>query len=72
VDQLSRSKGLSAGRITEVREALAGAESASGASRRTSLTALATALDGEARGSGDTAKVQMLARAVRDLSTAAP
>jgi hypothetical protein len=70
VDQLSRSKGLSAGRITEVREALAGAESASGASRRTSLTALATALDGEARGSGDTAKVQMLAESVRDLAAA--
>jgi hypothetical protein len=34
------------------------------------LTALATALDGEARGSGDTAKVQMLAESVRDLAAA--
>jgi hypothetical protein len=70
VDQLARSNGLSAGRITAVRQALTGAEHASGAQRQTSLTQLATQLDGDANGSSDAGKVQKLASAVRDLAGA--
>jgi hypothetical protein len=70
VDQLVRSKGLSAGRISAVRQALTSAENALGAQRRNALTQLATQLDGDARGAGDAAKVRMLAGAVRDLAAA--
>ena len=70
VDQLVRSKGLSAGRISAVRQALTSAENALGAQRRYALTQLATRLDGDARGAGDAAKVRMLAGAVRDLAAA--
>ncbi|HEX9055381.1 MAG TPA: hypothetical protein VF830_10785, partial [Gemmatimonadales bacterium] len=70
VDQLERSKGLGTGRIAAVRQALAGAEKASGAARREALTRLAGELEGEAGGSGDSAKVRTLAGAVRDLASA--
>lgn len=65
LDQIQRAKGLSMTRIRAVRQALAGAEKASGSVRRTALTKLATELDKE---SGD--KVKMLAGAVRALSAA--
>jgi len=68
LDQLERSSGLAAGRISAVREALSSAETASGAERRDALTQLATQLDGDAQGAGDAAKVRMLASAVRDLA----
>jgi hypothetical protein len=68
VDQLERSKGLSAARITAVRSALADAERASGAARRTALTTLATSLNGDVNGSSDQAKVKLLATAVTDLA----
>jgi hypothetical protein len=71
VDQLARSNGLSSGRISAIRGALAKAESASGAQRRDALTQLATALDADARGSADAARVQLLAGTVRDLASAA-
>ena len=67
VDQLERSEGLSTARITAVRQALSGAEDASGSARETALTTLATALDSDAGSSRDAAKVRMLAGAVRDL-----
>jgi hypothetical protein len=70
VDQLERSKGLSASRIASVRDALAGAERASGSQRADALTRLASQLDGEAAGSSDAAKVRMLSGAVRDLAAA--
>jgi hypothetical protein len=70
VDQLERSKGLGAGRIAAVRQALAGAEKASGAGRRDALTRLAGELEGEAGGSADSAKVRTLAGAVKDLASA--
>jgi LVIVD repeat len=70
VDQLERSRGLSAARITAVRQALQRAESASGSARRTALTQLATQLDREAGSSSDAAKVRMLAGSVRDLASA--
>ncbi|MBC7895816.1 MAG: hypothetical protein H7066_10390 [Cytophagaceae bacterium] len=68
VDQLERNKCLSAARIGTVRQALTGAERASGLQRREALTALATVLDGDARGSCDAPKVQKLAGSVRDLA----
>jgi len=70
VDQLERSHGLTAARITTVRGALSRAEGASGAARRTALTTLATQVTGYAAGSSDAAKVRMLAGAVRDLAAA--
>ena len=70
VDQLERSSGLTAGRITAVRQALTTAERASGAGRRTALNNLATSLEGDAGRSSDGAKVRMLAGAVRDLARA--
>ncbi|HWJ23395.1 MAG TPA: hypothetical protein VNS52_13660 [Gemmatimonadaceae bacterium] len=68
VDQLERSGGLAAGRVAAVRQALAGAEQASGAPRQSALTTLATQLDGDASGSRDAAKVRTLAGAVRELA----
>jgi hypothetical protein len=68
VDQLERSKGLPAGRISSVRSALASAEKASGAKRRDALTQLGTELGGDASGSADAAKVGKLADAVKALA----
>ena len=68
VDQLERSKGLSADRITAVRTALASAEKANGGARRTALTGLAASLNADAAGSSDAAKVRKLIAAVTDLA----
>ena len=68
VDQLERSSGLDAGRITAVRADLAGAEKASGGARRTALTKLATQLNAEAAKSSDAAKVRTLSAAVSELA----
>ena len=68
VDQLQRSGGLSATRLEAVRQALAGAEAASGAVRGTGLTQLAASLDGDVSGSSDAAKVRMLRDVVRRLA----
>jgi hypothetical protein len=70
VDQLERSKGLDAGKIAAVREALTSAEKVSATERRTALERLATRLDGDASGAKDAAKVKVLAKAVRDLANA--
>jgi hypothetical protein len=69
VDQLERSKGLEAGKISDVREQLANAEQASGTERRDALTKLAGQLDGSA-GGPDAAKVKTLAGTVRELAGA--
>jgi len=68
VDQLERSNGLAAGRISSARQALSSAESASGAQRVDALTQLAAQLDTEASASRDPSKVQTLASAVRALA----
>ncbi len=68
VDQLERSKGLSAERIATVRKALDGAEKAKGAKRNAALKGLASQLQGEARGSSDSARVEKLAGAVKELA----
>ncbi|HEY2856034.1 MAG TPA: hypothetical protein VGJ18_24555 [Gemmatimonadaceae bacterium] len=65
VDQLERSNGLSADRVAATRQALDGAEKASGAARRSALSKLATQLDSDAKGSSDAAKVRTLATTVR-------
>ena len=70
VDQLERSNGLSAARITAVRQALTGAEQTTGGARKSALTQLASQLDSDAGGSKDAAKVKSLAGAVRDLAAA--
>jgi hypothetical protein len=70
LDQLARSKGLAAGRISAVRTELARAEKASGAPRREALTRLATQLNAEAAGSADQARVRSLAAVIGDLANA--
>lgn len=70
VDQLERSNGLPAARIAAVRQSLDGAEKASGAQRRSALTALAAQLDGDAAGSSDASRARMLAGAVKELASA--
>ncbi|HEU4885579.1 MAG TPA: hypothetical protein VFT45_25265 [Longimicrobium sp.] len=70
LDQLERGHGLAAARITAARQALATAERASGAQRRTALTQLATALHGDARGAADEPRVHMLAASVEQLAAA--
>ena len=68
LDQLERSKGLSADVIASTRSALAGAEKQSGAQRKTALTELASKIDSGAASSSDAAKVKRLAAAVTDLA----
>jgi hypothetical protein len=68
VDQLERSGGLAANRISAVRQQLTAAEGRSASDRRSALSALAGQLDSDAAGSSDAAKVRALAAAVRSLS----
>ncbi|HXT68407.1 MAG TPA: hypothetical protein VN700_01520 [Vicinamibacterales bacterium] len=68
VDQLERSNGLSAARISAVRSAIDGAEKASGGARRTALTTLAGQLKTDATSSSDRAKVDMLIGALNELA----
>jgi hypothetical protein len=68
LDQLERSRGLEAARISAVRGALTQAERGNGVKRQNQLTQLAGELDGDASASSDVAKVRMLAGAVRDLA----
>jgi hypothetical protein len=68
VDQLERSKGLSAARVSAVRSSLSAAEKASGAARVTALRVVASSLAADGRGSSDAAKVKMLRDAVTELA----
>ena len=68
VDQLERSKGLSAARISDVRSQLSAAEKLSGDQRRSALSQIAAALNSDAAGSSDAKKVKLLAGAVSDLA----
>jgi len=67
VDQLTRSNGLPAARITATRDALTRAERASGQARRDALSRLATQLTTDAQASTDQPKVRMLIAVVNDL-----
>ena len=69
LDQLERSNGLEAGKITAARQALDKTEKLSGAEQRAALTKLATQLEGDVSAAKDAAKVRMLAGVVRELST---
>jgi hypothetical protein len=68
LDQLERSKGLDAGKISAARDGFSMAEQASETDRRNTLTQLATQLEGDASGAGDPGKVRTLAGAVRQLA----
>ncbi len=68
LDQLERSSGLAAAKISAARAALQRAERASGNRRHSTLTDLASQLDRDGAGAGDAAKVQTLAAAVRALA----
>jgi hypothetical protein len=70
LDQLERSKGLEAGKITAARDALSAAEKGSVSRRQDELTKLATRLDADANGAGDGTKVRTLAGVVQQLATA--
>jgi hypothetical protein len=72
LDQLERSKCLSADRIASARQGLASAERASGSQRRESLTQLSTTLSGDAAGSCDAPKVRKLSDSVRELANVMP
>jgi hypothetical protein len=70
LDQLGRSKGLSADKISNARETLAKGEKASDTERRTVLTELATRLDADANQAGDPVTLRKTADAVRQLAAA--
>ena len=54
-----------------MRAALSSAEKASGSQRKDALTTLSTQLQGDASGSCDSARVNKLTQAVRDLANVA-
>jgi hypothetical protein len=66
LDQLERSNGLSAARISAIRQQLKDAEKGSDPN---ALTALAAQLEADAGKAGDAAKVRILAGTVRELAT---
>lgn len=68
LDQLERSKGLEAGKISSARKALDKAGKESGSKRQATLNALAGDLEAGAAGAGDPAKVKTLAATVRELA----
>ena len=68
LDQLERSNGLVAAKLSAARTALSRAEQASGQGRRAALQQLASQLDRDGAGSADAAKVRTLAGAVRALA----
>jgi len=67
IDQLARSRGLPTARINAIRDALTGAERASGQARRDALSQLSTRLSTDAQASTDQPKVRMLIAVVNDL-----
>jgi hypothetical protein len=69
VDQLERSKGLSADAIASVRKGLDSAEQENGSARQTALTQLASTIGQSAAGSSDAAKVTLLTKAITDLAS---
>ncbi len=70
LDQLERHRGLDAARIASARGELDAAEGMMGSGRASALRSLADALDGDAGRALDSAKVEKLAEAVRELADA--
>ena len=68
LDQLERSKGMSAADINDARKNLYDAENGTASKRKSALTALASSVASKAASSSDKGKVEMLAKAVRDLA----
>ena len=68
LDQLERSRGMAADRISAARKALGSAEQATGQRRRSALTSLATELERDAGSAKDGAKVRTLSGVVRGLA----
>ncbi len=68
VDQLERSRGLSDGRIKEVRSILRATEGATGGARTNPLGLLGAQLSTEATNSPDAAKARLLANTVTELA----
>jgi hypothetical protein len=68
VDQLERSKCLSSGRISSIRQSIAGAERANGSQRANALSQLSTQIGNEAQ-SCDQKKILLLKKALTDLGT---
>jgi hypothetical protein len=70
LDQLERSKGLSASRIESTRLALTSAEQLSAGDRADALNLLASQLEADAAKAGDPAKVKTLSATVKELAAA--
>jgi hypothetical protein len=70
LDQLARSNGLAAAKVSAARDELARAERLSGEARREALARLAARLDTDAGAAGDQVRVRALAGAVRELAAA--
>ncbi len=70
LDQLVRGEGLATARADAIAKALDAAEGQSGAARAASLNTLASAVDREAAGAKDRARVEAMAKAIRDLGAA--
>ena len=68
LDQLARNNGLSGGRIKGIRDEMARAERLTGDARKAALTQLATRVQADVNSASDKAKVQLLAKAISDLS----
>src|SRR6185436_15424431 len=68
LDQLERNGGLSSSRIAAVRGELSTAEKASGGARSTALATTASSLSTDLSSASDKGRVQLLQRAVQDLS----
>ena len=68
LDQLERNGGLSAARIAAVRSELSNAERASGSARGSMLATTAASVGGDVASASDKGRVQLLQRAISDLS----
>ena len=70
LDQLERSNGYPAARITSLRTALTSAEALKGGARSAALSKLATQMHGEANTSSDAPKAHMFAASIGELASA--
>jgi hypothetical protein len=70
LDQLERSNGLDAAKIADARAALDKAQKSPGSKQNEMLAQLVSRLEADVNGAGDSAKVQLLAETVKQLSSA--
>jgi len=68
LDQLERSKGLSATQVAAARKSLAGAQGMSGQAQKDALSSLSKTLESDAAGAADKSKVKALVDSVNDLA----